>query len=111
MPIIKQPTPLSNTEKFINKINNLYSVLRSNHTSLMQIWEKPEEEIIEILTGLGTDAKSVFIASSTIQGLLKTFDTTYEVIYPYKWVETEEERTKVMLNVTFNEDGSFNQIT
>lgn len=111
MQIIKQQTPLTKTELFINQINSLYSMLKSNHTMLMGLWNKSEDDVLEILTGLGTSAESVFNASATIQGLLKTFDNNYEVIYPYKWKMINDVKTKVMLNVTFKQDGSLDTLT
>ena len=108
MSLIKQQTQLTKAEIFINQINVLYANLKFNHTILMSIWTKPESEIIETLTGLGVYAKDIFIASSTIQGLLKTFDANYEIIYPYRW--NMSTKTKILLTVNFNEDGSFKDL-
>lgn len=109
--IIKQPIQLTETEIFINQINMLYSMLKNNHNTLMSIWTKDDATKMEIITGLGTDAKSIFEASYTIQTLLKTFDSSYEVILPYKMVIVDGVRVKKMLNITFKQDGSVDEMS
>jgi len=124
--------PKTKTQQFLEQIVLFKDMIKIRHNMLMRLWEKSDEDVIEILTGLGTNCLAVFTLSYQLQTILKTADPAYEIIYPYHWtiVKTpelnadgtpslyedgtpiiKEERTKVLLNVSFKPDGSFESLT
>ena len=116
--------PQTKTEQFVTEIVYLKNLIKDRHDMLMKLWEKSDEDVVEILTGLGTDCLSVFTLSYQLQVILKTADPAYEIVYPYHWkmIETQtvdEEgnpatstiNTKVLLDVSFKPDRSFESLT
>jgi len=97
MPIIKtKKTQEEITKDVVSEVirysNNLESNLLQDHAHIYNlVWNNEQATPQEIFDGLGADVKQIFEASIAIQTLLKTLDSSYEVLTaPYEYEITAQ---------------------